>query len=75
MILSVVIINYNVKHFLEQCLLSVERALEGLDAEIIVVDNQSKDHSLAYLKPVFTNVQFISNKENVGFAKACNWCS
>ena len=72
MILSVVIINYNVKHFLEQCLLSVERALEGLDAEIIVVDNQSKDHSLAYLKPVFTKVQFISNKENVGFAKACN---
>ena len=72
MILSVVIINYNVKHFLEQCLLSVEKALAGLDGEIIVVDNNSKDHSLAYLKPNFPKVQFVCNKENVGFAKACN---
>ncbi|MBA2500108.1 MAG: glycosyltransferase [Chitinophagaceae bacterium] len=72
MILSIVIINYNVKHFLEQCLLTVEKALKDIESEIIVVDNNSRDHSLVYLEPYFPEIKFVSNKENIGFAKACN---
>src|SRR5215510_7285964 len=70
--LSVVIVNYNVKHFLEQCLCSVQKAIAGMEAEVLVVDNNSPDNSLAYLKPLFPCVQFIANRENLGFAKACN---
>ncbi len=46
--------------------------MEGLEGEVIVVDNDSKDHSLEYLQPKFPTVRFIANKENLGFAKACN---
>ncbi len=70
--LSVIIVNYNVKHFLEQCLCSVELAIEGLQAEIIVVDNHSSDHSVEYLAPKFPGPRFIANKENFGFARGCN---
>lgn len=71
--LSVIIVNYNVKHFLEQCLFSVFKALKNtVDGEVIVVDNASEDGSIAYLQPIFPAVIFISNKENLGFAKACN---
>ena len=70
--LSVIIINYNVKHFLEQCLCSVQKAMVGIQAEVIVIDNNSSDGSVGYLQPVFPSVQFISNKENAGFGKACN---
>ena len=70
--LSVIIVNYNVKHFLEQCLYSVQKAVAGLQAEIIVIDNNSTDNSLEYLAPRFPTVQFFANKENYGFAKACN---
>ncbi len=70
--LSVIIVNYNVKHFLEQCLISVQKAITTIQAEIIVVDNSSSDNSIAYLQPEFPFVQFIGNKENLGFAKACN---
>ncbi|OQY96818.1 MAG: hypothetical protein B6D37_00720 [Sphingobacteriales bacterium UTBCD1] len=70
--LSVIIVNYNVKHFLEQCLYSVRRATPGLTAEVIVVDNHSEDNSLGYLQPRFPEIQFIVNPENLGFAKACN---
>lgn len=70
--LSVIIVNYNVKHFLEQCLYSVRRASLGLRAEVIVVDNHSEDNSLAFLQPLFPEVNFLVNKENLGFAKACN---
>lgn len=70
--LSVIIVNYNVKHFLEQCLFSVQKAIQNMRAEIIVVDNNSTDGSMAYLKPKFANVNFLENKENCGFAKACN---
>ncbi|MCX6315892.1 MAG: glycosyltransferase [Bacteroidetes bacterium] len=69
---SVIIVNYNVKHFLEQCLCSVRQALALTDGEIIVVDNDSSDKSLEYLEPRFPDVQFIANNENLGFAKACN---
>lgn len=70
--LSVIIVSYNVKYFLEQCLCSVHKALDKIDAEIIVVDNNSTDGSLAYLQHKFPLVQFIANKENVGFGKANN---
>lgn len=46
--------------------------MEGLEGEVIVVDNDSKDQSLEYLSPKFPAVKFIANKENLGFAKACN---
>jgi O-antigen biosynthesis protein len=70
--LSIVIVNYNVRHFLEQCLFSVKKAVTGLDAEIIVIDNNSTDNSIAWLQPRFDWVHFVLNEENLGFAKACN---
>lgn len=70
--LSVIIVNYNVKHFLEQCLSAVQKAITGIKAEVIVVDNNSSDNSVGYLQPRFPGVVFISNNENFGFAKACN---
>ncbi len=70
--LSIIIVSYNVKYFLEQCLYSVRRATEGLLAEVIVVDNASTDGSMEYLQPRFPEVVFLQQKENGGFAKACN---
>ncbi len=70
--LSVVIVNYNVKYFLEHCLLSVRRACVGLDVEIFVVDNQSMDGSTEMVRNQFPEIILIANQENVGFAKANN---
>jgi GT2 family glycosyltransferase len=70
--LSIVIVNYNVKYFLEQCLYSVRRASEGLDPEVIVVDNNSVDGSLKMVSEKFPEVILIRNKENLGFSKANN---
>ena len=70
--LSVVILNYNVKHFLELCLRSVEAAIVNIDAEIIVVDNDSEDDSCLMVKSLFPNVNLIENKENMGFSKGNN---
>ncbi|RHJ95058.1 glycosyltransferase family 2 protein [Parabacteroides bouchesdurhonensis] len=70
--ISVVIVNYNVKYFLEQCLYSVRAALSGMEAEVFVVDNHSTDGSAEYLKPNFPEVIFIENPDNPGFAKANN---
>ena len=70
--LSIIIVNYNVKHFLEQCLYSVLKATAGMQAEIIVVDNNSSDNSIDYLQPRFARIRFLANSENLGFAKACN---
>ncbi len=70
--LSVVIVNYNVEHFLEQCLYSVRRAMQGIDGEVFVVDNNSVDGSLRMLAAKFPEVKVIANKDNVGFAKANN---
>ncbi len=70
--LSVIIVNYNVRHFLEQCLFSLQQAAKGMEAEIIVVDNHSSDNSISYLQPKFPQVNFIANNENLGFARACN---
>ncbi|MDE7118457.1 MAG: glycosyltransferase family 2 protein, partial [Bacteroidaceae bacterium] len=70
--LSVVIVNYNVRYYLEQCLLSVEKALCGLNGEVFVVDNASTDDSMTYLKSRFPWVRYIENRENLGFSKANN---
>lgn len=77
--LSVIIVNYNVRHFLEQCLISVENAIERMSAEnqayraeIIVVDNNSIDGSVRMIKERFPGVILIANKENTGFSKANN---
>lgn len=70
--LSVVIVNYNVRYFLEQCLRSVEIAIRGLEAEVWVVDNHSADGSVSMLKEQFPWVHLIENQENVGFSKANN---
>ena len=70
--LSVIIVNYNVKHFLEQCLISVEKALEKIDSEIIVVDNNSVDGSINLIKDKFSHVNLIANEKNTGFAVANN---
>ena len=70
--LSIIIVNYNVKYFLEQCLCSVRAATRGMEAEVLVVDNHSADGSLEYLRPRFPEVTFIENKDNPGFAKANN---
>ena len=72
MVLSVIIVNYRVRYFLELCLHSVSRALAGIEAEIIVVDNHSGDGSVEALRPLFPGVRFIENDENAGFAKANN---
>ena len=70
--LSIIIVNYNVKYFLEQCLCSVRAAVRGMEAEVLVVDNHSTDGSLEYLRPRFPEVTFIENSDNPGFAKANN---
>ncbi|MDG4714395.1 glycosyltransferase family 2 protein [Winogradskyella marincola] len=70
--LSVVILNYNVRYFLELCLRSVEAATKDIDSEIIVVDNKSPDDSCAMVKELFPNVKLIENKENYGFSKGNN---
>ena len=70
--LSVVIVNYNVEYFLEQCLHSVRRAMQGIEGEVFVVDNNSVDGSLKMLAQKFPEVKVIANKDNVGFAKANN---
>lgn len=70
--LSIIIVNYNVRFFLEQCLFTLRNAVKGIEAEIIVADNHSSDGSLAYLQPLFPEVRFLANDENLGFAKANN---
>ena len=70
--LSVIIVNYNVKFYLEQCLRSVRKALEGIDAEVIVIDNHSRDGSVEYLSARFPDYTFISSNHNLGFARANN---
>ena len=70
--LSIVIVNYNVKHYLEQCLDSVFRAIDGLEAEVFVVDNHSRDGSVEYLRKRFPQVILIDSSHNLGFARANN---
>jgi len=70
--ISIIIVNYNVKDFLEQALLSVERALKNIDSEIIVVDNASVDASVQMIKERFPKVKLVESPENIGFSAGNN---
>ncbi|NBV56290.1 MAG: glycosyltransferase [Bacteroidetes bacterium] len=70
--LSIVIVNYNVKHFLEQCLKSVYQAIQNIEAEVFVVDNNSIDGSQDMVRSSFTDVKLIANSKNTGFSTANN---
>ncbi len=70
--LSVIILNYNVRYFLEQCVLSVQTALQHIDGEIIVIDNNSSDDSCQMMKTRFPHIKLIENRENTGFPKGNN---
>jgi GT2 family glycosyltransferase len=70
--LTVVIVNYNVRYFLEQALLSVRKAIEQLSAEVYVVDNNSSDDSVAMVKEKFPEFHLIANTDNPGFSTANN---
>lgn len=70
--LSVIIVNYNVKHFLEQCLFSVFNSLKSIPAEVFVVDNNSVDGSVQLIRDKFPQVKLIANRVNTGFSVANN---
>ena len=70
--LSVVIVNYNVEHFLDQCLYSVFKASKNLDVEVFVVDNNSVDESMKMVHRKYPEVKCIENEKNVGFSVANN---
>ena len=69
---SVIIVSYNVYPFLDNCLRSVQKAMAGIEGEIIVVDNASVDRTPQLVKSHFPEVILISNTDNKGFAKANN---
>lgn len=70
--LSVVIVSYNVKYYLEQCLLSLQKAAVGIAVEVYVVDNHSRDGSAEYISQRFPDVRVIACSHNLGFARANN---
>ena len=70
--LSIIIVSYNVRSYLEQCLQSVRKALEGIEGEVWVVDNNSPDDSVDVLRRDYPWVRLIANTENMGFARANN---
>jgi GT2 family glycosyltransferase len=70
--LSIIIVNYKVKFFLEQALLAVRRAAEGMTVEVWVVDNASGDGSAHLVQERFPEVKLLLNERNVGFAQANN---
>ncbi|HOT98805.1 MAG TPA: glycosyltransferase [bacterium] len=72
MTLSIIIVSYNVREFLEQALISIERATANLDCEILVADNNSMDGSAEFVRRRFPTVRLIANSENQGFARANN---
>ncbi len=70
--LSIIIVNYNVRYFLEQALLSVQKASKNISSEVFVVDNNSVDDSVRMVTEKFPKVHLIANKDNPGFSKANN---
>jgi O-antigen biosynthesis protein len=71
-LVSVIIVNYNVKDFLQQCLESIKRAKNSDRYEIIVVDNNSNESPIQELQPLFPNVIWIPLETNIGFGRANN---
>ncbi|MBK7630766.1 MAG: glycosyltransferase [Ignavibacteriales bacterium] len=70
--LSIIIVNYNVKEFLQNLIHSIEKASLNLKKEIIIVDNASDDGSVEFIKEKFPHVKLIANQKNLGFGKANN---
>lgn len=70
--LSVIIVNYKVRNYLLQCLDAVTKAMQHVQAEVIVVDNASGDDSKKWVETYFPQVVYVANTTNVGFAKANN---
>ena len=70
--LSVIIVSYNVKYYLQQCIESVRRAINGIDAEICVIDNHSRDNTVGYLRKHNKDLRIIASNHNNGFARANN---
>ena len=70
--LSIIIVNYNSRSLIEQCLVSINNATVGINPEIIVIDNNSTDGSKEWLPEKFPGMKFIFNEANLGFARACN---
>ena len=68
----VVVVSWNVREFLEKCLISLHRASEGLSIRVVVVDNASQDGTPDLVRSMFPNVELITNERNVGFARANN---
>lgn len=71
--LTVVIVSYNVRYYLEQCIASVLKATEGLESQIYVVDNNSKDGTVGFLSHRFGSlIHIVDSNHNLGFARANN---
>ncbi|HCI56143.1 MAG TPA: hypothetical protein DFI01_09520 [Bacteroidales bacterium] len=70
--LSIIIVSFNVRYFLELCLNSVEKAAKDIPSEIIVIDNNSSDDSCSMVNTLYPNIRLIRNSYNEGFARACN---
>lgn len=71
-LLSIIIVNYYAKNLLKKCLESIFKYEKNTDFEVIVVDNDSKDHSQEMVKGNFPHVKLIENKRNLGFSHGCN---
>ena len=69
---TVVIVNYQVKYYPAQCLHSVMKALESVEGQVVVVDNDSRDDSIDFVRRLYPQVLYVENKENMGFARANN---
>lgn len=70
--LSIIIVNYNVKEFIQNLLHSIEKASQNITKEIIIIDNASDDGSVEFIQEKFPDVKLIVNKKNLGFGKANN---
>ena len=70
--ISIIIVNYNVKDFLQNLINSIEKAVQEINSEIIVVDNASTDNSVEFLREKFPYIKIIANEKNLGFSKANN---
>jgi GT2 family glycosyltransferase len=70
--LSIIIVSYNSKNFLRECIISINKNLKNISYEIIVVDNNSSDKSSEMVEKEFPQVKLIASKVNSGFSKANN---
>ncbi len=70
--ISVIIVSYNVKEYLSQCLDSLFKSLDGIESEVFVVDNHSKDGTIPFIRKRFNGIKYIACNHNMGFAKANN---